>query len=69
MIPNEVYYLWLYLKDGVQSFGQVLPRLERDLAVRVTILFFCQVAIVIALVLIGRLTIIIIIVTPLEYLI
>ena len=30
MSPCEVYCLWLYLKDGVLTFGQFSPRLERD---------------------------------------
>ena len=34
--PSEVYFLWLYQKDGVPTRDQFSPRLERDGVVRVT---------------------------------
>ena len=54
--PNEVYFLWLYLKDGVPTLDEILPHVgpERDRAVRVTIKWcFC----LSDLVLIGVMTI------------
>ena len=32
MSPNEVYCLWLYLKDGVLTLDQFSLHLERDLS-------------------------------------
>ena len=34
--PNELYSLWLYLKDGVPTLDQFPPSVERDQAVMET---------------------------------